>query len=31
MPVKTAQAGLYFVKSGCSHSMRNRFFLPVTR
>jgi hypothetical protein len=29
MPVKTAQAGLYYVKSGCSHLMRNRFFLPA--
>jgi predicted RNA-binding protein with PUA-like domain len=29
MPAKTAQAGLLFVKSGCTHIMRNRFFLPA--
>jgi predicted RNA-binding protein with PUA-like domain len=31
MPAKTAQAGLFFEKSGCKHSVRNRFFYGRTR
>lgn len=27
MPAKTAHAGLYYLKSGCKHSVRNRFFM----